>query len=294
RWRIEAPGLTPAIGTLGTQATTALQIAAAAPGPVTLTPNGDGQGDTAELAFSLTADANVGADVVDGTGAIVAQAAPLRWRRAGERTITVAGQSLADGAYTLRLTAKATGGRVATTDVPLLVTRTLGRVALDADAFTPNGDGSADTLTITVPLAAPATLTVRILRDGKWVATPLGGSFAAGDQVATWDGSKRLGRARDGDYTVSVESVDSVGTARVELPVLLDRTPPVVRVVSPEPPVLRVSEPATLAVRANGARRKLAVKTAGEVRLRGIVRLRTLVVVARDAAGNRGVLRRRP
>ncbi|HET6684161.1 MAG TPA: N-acetylmuramoyl-L-alanine amidase [Gaiella sp.] len=294
RWRIEAPGLTPAIGTLGTQATTALQIAAAAPGPVTLTPNGDGQGDTAELAFSLTADANVGADVVDGTGAIVAQAAPLRWRRAGERTITVAGQSLADGAYTLRLTAKATGGRVATTDVPLLVTRTLGRVALDADAFTPNGDGSADTLTITVPLAAPATLTVRILRDGKWVATPLGGSFAAGDQVATWDGSKRLGRARDGDYTVSVESVDAVGTARVELPVLLDRTPPVVRVVSPEPPVLRVSEPATLAVRANGARRKLAVKTAGEVRLRGIVRLRTLVVVARDAAGNRGVLRRRP
>jgi hypothetical protein len=58
--------------------------------------------------------------------------------------------------------------------------------------------------------------------------------------------------------------------------------------------VLRVSEPATLAVRANGARRKLAVKTAGEVRLRGIVRLRTRVVVARDAAGNRGVLRRRP
>jgi hypothetical protein len=36
------------------------------------------------------------------------------------------------------------------------------------------------------------------------------------------------------------------------------------------------------------------VKTAGEVRLRGIARLRTLVVVARDAAGNRGVLRRRP
>jgi hypothetical protein len=67
-----------------------------------------------------------------------------------------------------------------------------------------------------------------------------------------------------------------------------------VPVVSAEPPVLRVSEPATLAVRVNGARRALTVKTAGEVRLRGIARLRTLVVVARDAAGNRGVLRRRP
>ena len=116
----------------------------------------------------------------------------------------------------------------------------------------------------------------------------------AGNQVAIWDGSKRLGRARDGGYTVSVESVDAVGTARVELPVLLDRTPPAVRVVSAAPLVLRVSEPATLAVRANGARRKLTVRAAGEVRVHGIGRLRTLVVVARDAAGNRGVLRRRP
>ena len=293
RWRIEAPGVTPAIGTLGTQATTALQITADARGPVTLTPNGDGQGDTAEVAFSLTADANVGADVVDAAGAIVAQAAPLRWRRAGERTIAVAGQALLDGAYTLRLTAKATGGRVATTDVSLLVTRTLGRVALDAAAFTPNGDGSGDTLTITVPLAAPASLTVRILRDGKWVATPLAGAFEAGPQVATWDGSKRLGRARDGDYTVSVESVDAVGTARVELPVLLDRTPPVVRVVSAAPAVLHVSEPAGLAVRVNGALRRVTVEKAGDVRLRRVAQLRTLVVVARDAAGNRAVLRRR-
>ena len=260
---------------------------------MTLTPNGDGQGDTAEVGFTLSADANVGADVVDASGAVVAQAAPLRWRRAGERTLAVGGQSLADGTYTLRLTAKATGGRVASTDIPLLVTRTLGRVTLDAGSFTPNGDGRGDALTITVPLAAPATLTVRILRDGKWVATPLAGSFDAGMQVATWDGKKRIGRARDGDYVVSVESADAVGTARVELPVLLDRTAPGVRVVSVSPAVLRVSEPATLAVRVNGALRRMRIDAAGDVRLRGIARLRTLVVVATDAAGNRAVLRPR-
>src|SRR6476659_1384024 len=45
RWRIDAPGATPAVGTLGTQATTALQIAATSAEAVTLTPNGDGQGD---------------------------------------------------------------------------------------------------------------------------------------------------------------------------------------------------------------------------------------------------------
>jgi hypothetical protein len=292
-WRIEAPGVTSAADTLTTQSTTALQIAAAGAGLLTLTPNGDGQGDSAEVEFTLSGDANVGADVLDTSGAVVAQAAPLRWRRAGERTITVGGQSLADGTYTLRLTAKATGGRVATTDIPLLVTRTLGRVTLDADSFTPNGDGRGDALTVTVPVAGPATLTVRILRDGKWVATPLAGSFDAGTQIATWDGKKRAGRARDGDYVVSVESTDAVGTARVQLPVLLDRTAPSVRVVSASPAVLRVSEPATLAVRVNGALRRMRIGAAGDVRLRRIARLRTLVVVATDAAGNRAVLRRR-
>ncbi len=293
RWRIEAPGITPAAGTLGTQATAALQIAAARPGPVTISPNGDGQADTADVVFTLSADANVSADLLDGSGATVAQAAAPRWRRAGERTVTVGAPALADGTYTIRLTAKATGGRQAVAEVPLLVTRTLGRVALGASSFTPNGDGRGDALTITVPLTAPASVTVRILREGTWVATPLAGSFDAGTQVARWDGSKRIGRARDGDYVVSVESADAVGTSRVELPVRLDRNPPAVHVVSSAPAVLRVSEPATLVVRANGALRRLVVREPGTVRLRGIARLRTLVVVARDEAGNRAVLRRR-
>ncbi len=292
RWRIDAPGVTPALGTLGTQATTALQLAATSPGPVTISPNGDGQDDTADVGFTLSADANVSADVLDASGSTVAQAAAPRWHRAGERTLAVGGAALADGAYTLRLTAKATGGRLATMDVPLLVTRTLGRVTLGSASFTPNGDGHGDTLAITVPLEGPASLTVRILRDGHWVATPFAGSFDAGAQVVRWDGSKRVGKARDGDYVVSVEATDAVGTSRVERPIVLDRTAPVVRVVSDDPPVLRVSEPATLAVKVNGARRTLRVTTPGRARLARIGRIRTLVVVARDAAGNRTVLRR--
>jgi hypothetical protein len=54
-----------------------------------------------------------------------------------------------------------------------------------------------------------------------------------------------------------------------------------------------VSEPATLALRVNGSLRTLRVREPGTVRIRRIERLRTLVVVARDAAGNRSVLRRR-
>jgi hypothetical protein len=90
-----------------------------------------------------------------------------------------------------------------------------------------------------------------------------------------------------------VEATDAVGTSRVELPVVLDRRPPSVRLVSVSPPVLRVSEAATLAVQANGARRTLRTTSPGTVRIPRIAALRTLVVVARDAAGNRAVFRRR-
>ena len=150
----------------------------------------------------------------------------------------------------------------------------------------PNVDFPTIQVTGELPGASPETM-------ASAVATPLAGSFEAGTQVARWDGSKRVGRARDGAYVVSVESTDAVGTARVELPVLLDRTAPRVRLVSASPAVLRVSEPATLVARVNGALRRISVAVAGDVRLRRISALRTLVVVARDAAGNRSVLRRR-
>jgi hypothetical protein len=138
----------------------------------------------------------------------------------------------------------------------------------------------------------PATVTVRILRDGKWVATPFSGSYGPGEQAVAWDGTKRLGKATDGTYTVSVEASDGVTTARVELPLLVDGTPPAVHVVSDAPPRLRVSEPATIVVRANGARWVLRVEAAGGVRIPRIERLRTLVLTATDAAGNRTELRR--
>jgi hypothetical protein len=57
--------------------------------------------------------------------------------------------------------------------------------------------------------------------------------------------------------------------------------------------VLHVSEPSVLSVRANGALRRITVPEAGNVRLREITSLRTLLVVARDDVGNRAVLRRR-
>lgn len=206
--------------------------------------------------------------------------------------MTFDGGALADGAYVVRVLARATGGREATVDIPVWVTRTLGRVSLDTPALTPNGDGRTDTVGITLPLSAPATVSVKIERDGRWVATPFSGALDAGEHVITWDGRKRLGRALDGAYVVLVEATDAVATLQVELPLLVDATPPRVRVVSAAPPRLWVSEAATLRIRVNNAGRTLRVAGPGTVRIPGVARLRTLVVIARDAAGNETTLRR--
>jgi flagellar hook assembly protein FlgD len=287
RWRIETPGARAAEGTLGGAATTALQLTGATASPSMISPNGDGQADTTTIAFTLTVDSNVTVEVVDAAGATVAALESRRWRRAGQRSVLFDGGGLPDGAYLVRVSAQATGGRTAVIELPLGITRAIGRVTLSAPALTPNGDGNADSVSIVVPLTVPATLTVRILRDGKWVATPFTAPVGPGEHVATWDGTKRLGKAADGTYTLTVEAAHDLGTARVELPLLVDATAPLVQVVSDAPPRLRVSEPATLVLRVNGARRTLRVTAAGVVRIPRIERLRTLSGTATDAAGNR-------
>lgn len=286
RWEISTPGATPATGVLAGTAAAALALSGGRADPATITPNGDGQADATTVSYTLTTNANVAVTVLDGSGAMVAVLEPKQWRRAGPRTVLFDGKDLPDGTYTVHVAANAPGGRVAETDVPVTVSRTVGLVALASAAITPNGDGRGDTLSLTVPLAAPAALTVRILRDGHWVATPFAGAADAGVQTVTWDGSKRIGKARDGAYVVSVEAADAVGTATVELPFLLDATPPVVRVVSAVPPRIWVSEPAELTLRVNGARRVMRATAPGAMRIPRIERLRTLVVTARDAAGN--------
>jgi hypothetical protein len=291
RWTIEAPGATPAEGALSGSATD-LRLTGATVVPTTISPNGDGQGDTATVSFDLSAAANVAVTVLDSTGAAVAELEPRRWRRPGPRTAVFAGNDLPDGTYSIHVEASATGGRTASIDVPVSVTRTLGRVALESAAMTPNGDGRGDTLTVTVPVNAPATLTVRILRDGRWVATPFAAAVEPGEQTVTWNGRKRLGKAREGSYVVAVEAIDAVGTAKVELPFVLDATAPTVRAVSAEPPRLWVSEAATLVGLVNGARRAMRTAGAGTVRIPRIARLSTIVIVARDAAGNASTFRR--
>jgi len=292
RWEIASPGATSATGVLSATAAGALALTGIRADPATITPNGDGQADTTTVSYTLNANANVAVTVLDGSGATVAELEPKQWRRAGLRTAVFDGKGLPDGAYTVHVVANATGGRAAAVDVPVSVTRTLGRVALARPSMTPNGDGRNDTLSLTVRLTAPAALTVRIVRGGKWVATLFTGEVGPVAQTVTWDGAKRIGKARDGEYVVTVDAVDAVGTARVELPFVLDGTAPTIHVVSALPARIWVSEAAWLDVRVNGVRRLMRAAAPGPIALPGVERLRTLEVLARDAAGNESTFRR--
>jgi hypothetical protein len=172
------------------------------------------------------------------------------------------------------------------------VTRTLGAASVRPGVFSPNGDGKDDSLVVSFQLAGPATVRVRVLREGTWVATPFSGPLQAGAQTVTWDGTKRIGKPRDGAYSAVVDATDAVGVTTISLPFVTDAHAPILRLAPSRPPRLWVSEPATLTVRVNGSARTIVARSPGSVQLRGIKRVRTLVVVARDAAGNRSVLRR--
>jgi hypothetical protein len=298
RWEITAgdgtSAVTQAAGTLGaTEGGAALAFEGAAADPEAITPNEDGQTDTTTLTYKITAPASVGVVVVDAAGVEVATLEEPRWRRAGEHVVVFDGLSLPDGRYEVRLVARRDGGIEVTASVPVAISRTLGAVAVSPATFSPNGDRRRDRLSVAFTLATDALVTVRVLRDGKWVATPFSGQLAAGGRTVSWDGAKRVGQLRDGSYTAVVEATDTVATSRIGLPFASDTAAPRLRLVSRTPARLWLSEPADLTLRVNGALRRAPASRAGIVRISGIRQIRTLVVVARDAAGNRGAFRPR-
>jgi hypothetical protein len=298
RWEIGGGptlrGVSGSLGGLVVQPPVALAITGAALDPETITPNEDGQTDTGTLTYTLTAPATVTASLLDPTGVLVGELTPPMRRPAGESTLAFDPAAVADGAYNLLLQARGDDGTQVTASVAAFVTRTLGSVSLAPPAFSPNADGRADRLELRFSLGAPAVVSVRVLREGRWVATPLAGPQGPGPVAVSWDGAKRVGRARDGSYAAVVEATDAVGTARIELPFLADTRPPEVRIVNREPLRLWVSEPARLTLRVDGNAHRFQARRAGTVRVPGVRRARVVRAVAWDAAGNVSLPARRP
>jgi N-acetylmuramoyl-L-alanine amidase len=287
-YSIATTGATAVAGSLGGTVAgpgAELRIAGLAADPETISPNDDGAADATSVTYTLNEGANVSVSVLDASGAIV-QALPRAYRRPGEHVVAFDALGLADGVYTISLEAKATGGRIAVASVQVAVTRTLGGFVPPRPAFSPNGDGRADRVAFRFVLAGPAEVRLRVLRDGKWVATPFTGPLLPGTQRLEWDGSKRIGRLLDGSYDAFLEATDPIGTTRIAVPLVSDTRAPTLKILQRFPLRLEVSEAAELTVRAGGRTFTRQASGAGELPIYGIPRSGVVRIVAWDQAGN--------
>ena len=286
-WTVTAGSARPATGILragGGAGSLAIETAFVA--NVAVSPNGDGQGDTTELTYRISAAANVTVEVTDETGGAVATVVDRVWTQAGQHTVTIDGSPLPDGHYNVVVTARTAAGVSAQKLVPLTVNRTLGLVTVAPTSFSPNGDGRKDLLTLTFSLTAAADAQIKIERKGRWVASPFAGGFAAGPQSFVWDGMRSSGRLRDGEYDAVVEAVGGVGPISFALPFVADSTAPRVRILPGRALRVEVSEPAMLTFVIDGRPLKREVKKAGTVRIPWQEPAARVRVVAWDAAGN--------
>jgi hypothetical protein len=280
-YAIEASGVRPARGSLGRKGVATALLSAAAATPTTLTPNDDGRDDVATITYTLAARATVTATVADANvfpvSTLFSESRP-----AGLNTYVFDPRTLPSGAYTIILSATDAAGRVTTASIPVSVNLLVSGLELGAELFSPNGDGRLDTLELSFELAAAADVKLRVLKDGRWIATVFESPVAAGTQVLSWDGRKRLGRLLDGAYEAELAISGFVQRA----PFRSDTTPPRLRVLRLRPARLSVSEPAEIFLKVDGNRRRVRRERAGAFAVPGSRPGNVLRAVARDAAGN--------
>jgi hypothetical protein len=287
-WSISAATARPATGTIRAgQSTTQLAILQPEATPEGITPNGDGQADSTVLSYTLTTAANVTVQIVGADGATVATVVDRVWTSAGSHTVTIDAAGLPDGVYDVAISARtATAGEVVQS-VPLTVSRTLGLVSVSPTVFSPNGDGRLDRITIGFVLNAPATVTVTILREGRWVASALQPtSFIAGPERVAWDGTRSSGQLRDGQLSAVVQVTDELGTISYSLQFTADTAPPRLRVLPARRLRIEISEPVALKAWINGELLSRDVQRARTLTIPWAEPIRRVRAVAWDRAGN--------
>jgi hypothetical protein len=210
-WTIEAgPQARPASGTIG-KAPPPPPPPASSPiltglvvTPPVASPDGDGIDDAPAASYTLTARASVTATVLDATGTAVATPFAAQLQGARRQTFTYPADGLADGSYTLVVSAAGEDGRAGRLTAPFAVDRTLTGLALSTSTLTPNGDGVDDSLGLSFTLASPANVVVQIEQAGAVVAPVATESLPAGAAQLTWDGTTPSGPAPAGTYDAVV------------------------------------------------------------------------------------------
>ena len=287
-----APGPPP---TTTTPPPTAPLVTGFALSTTVLSPNGDGVNDTATVTYTLVKGAFVTAFVLDQSGTVVAQTLFSDQKQSARaQSFVWAPDVLPDGRYRFVVAARLADGQQSSVGQDALVDRTLSLVGAAPLAFSPNGDGAADSTTLSFTLAKPALVAVRILgADGSVLALPYTGQLPAGAQQLAWDGSGIAGRLPDGAYTAQVTAVDGLGDLVQQLTVTIDTVAPVLTLLSAAELRLSLSEAATVTLVVDG-RQTTLVAGPGEFQVplasppdgSPAPQPLSLSAVATDAAGN--------
>jgi flagellar hook assembly protein FlgD len=234
----------------------------------------------ATVAYTLSAAATVTAELVDGTGVVVATLFS-QTQVAGAQSFFFTPAGVADGNYTIRVTARDTLGRQVQASVPVAVSRALLTFSADAKIVSPNGDGRRDAVIFRFLLAQPAVATLGLVTP-ETSFTLLSTQLATGRQSFAFTGTAADGSpVPDGTYEAKL----TVGTVTQSLPLTIDDVPPTVSLVSVAPLRIRVAEHVTVIATINGRVVRASVQP-GVVRLAKRQVVRTLRAVVRDAAGN--------
>jgi N-acetylmuramoyl-L-alanine amidase len=294
-WAIRAgPTVRAATGSILAGGGTALTLSAVSARPATVSPNGDGVADSTTIRYTLGTPATVTATVLDADGIALAtlfsEAKP-----AGAQSFRWVADALADGNYTVLISAKTLDGREVTSTVPVLVNRTLSFVSALPAFISPNGDGRSDSQRVSFTLATDAEVTVTV-RSGRAVIAPLlSGRFGPGLRTVDW--IPPSDQVPDGRYEVVVEAVTPLGIATQRVKVTVDTALPVLRLVSAFRRLATLSEPATVTTVVDGRVRTFIRRKAGLFRIPAPSSYRNARVAARDRAGNIArqlIIRRKP
>jgi N-acetylmuramoyl-L-alanine amidase/FlgD Ig-like domain len=267
-WTIAAPNARSATGAIGAAgAVLAVQKPAAVPSAVA-------PGEPTTISYTLTAAATVTASLVGPTGQPLATllTAP---KPAGAQTLTFTPPpGLLNGRYTISISAAA-GAKTATAGIAFTVNDILTGFA---------ASGTTISYTLTRP---PISVSFQVLRDTGVVAVPTAPAAVAGPQALTWDGLLADGtRAPDGTYSLALTVTDADATFTRTATVTLDRTAPVITVLSYRNMRFRISEPATLTLAVGSQNYTRVLKKPATTQFWLRTKPFAYRLIARDAAGN--------
>ena len=180
-----------------------------------LSPNADGHSDTVTLAMHADEALTGTARIFDKHGTTV-----RRWSITAATTgawvwngRNLAGTTVADGAYTLRIKGVDRAGNQTIKDTTVHVDRTIRSVTWSRSSFVPKAGGKAR---VTFTLRRHAVVTVSIYRDSTLIRTIwTNRSLAAGAYGWTWNGRTATGGlVAPGTYKALITATSWVGASR--------------------------------------------------------------------------------